>query len=380
MRVLLVNSSWGWQEDEGREVEEQLLGLLSAAPPRASILGTNGRRVFTVESHDGELRTSDRGSWVRLLRTPPDVAFVPMILPPLQQLLIAALLRLRGAKVVCSTLGFLGRNFATASWFRDADRLGARIKPVKVALLRRCWGLVASQFLCASRDEVLQADLPFERCSLAPWPAPRSQMADAVRALGVAPDEGARPDERRPLALVSRFDPYRKGFDRIERWLEAYEDSVPRPAVRIFSPLPDGSCGLQELARRGLVEWDPDTRGEALTTALRSCSAAVLLSRWEGQPRALREAVLMGLPVLTTASANFTEVIHHLGSGAVVDGDDPEEIQAAFLEIGANSHSPSEARQLFDRDRIGAFLWQVFSTVWLQQTPPRSYYDTIPAG
>jgi glycosyltransferase involved in cell wall biosynthesis len=189
----------------------------------------------------------------------------------------------------------------------------------------------------------------------------------------------AVPQEHKPLALVSRYDPYRKGFDRIERWLLAYEGSVPRPAVKVFAPLPDASSGLLELADRGLVEWDPETRGEALTTALRSCSGAVLLSRWEGQPRALREALLMGLPVLTTAAANLTEVIDVLGSGSVVDGDDPDQIHAAFRDIGARSHDPARAEQLFDRDRIGAFLWQVFSAVSRQQTPPRSYYDTIAA-
>src|SRR5690606_18179639 len=142
-------------------------------------------------------------------------------------------------------------------------------------------------------------------------------------------------DPTGPAAYVGRFDVHRKGIDRLAAWLQVAADSTAeRPLLRLFAPAGDAPPpALAELIARGVVAWDTETSGADLAGPLRQCRALMLLSRYEGQPRVLREAALLGLPVITTTAGNFTEAITALGGGVVVDGDDPAAVQDAFAQV-----------------------------------------------
>ena len=118
---------------------------------------------------------------------------------------------------------------------------------------------------------------------------------------------------------------------------------------------PDPPHDIAELVGDGLIEWDTTTRGADLLPRLLACRGMVLLSRFEAQPRALREAAIAGLPVLTTPEANWSEAAEALGTGVVVDGDDPAAVQAGFERLPTLPRRGGRARELFDRRRLAGF-------------------------
>jgi len=251
----------------------------------------------------------------------------------------------------------LTRDFAQNSWYLGRGGLFRRVKPLLVRALGLVWGRVATTICCASSEEVRQSRVPPHKVVLLPWPYPDTPLA---RAAG----EGAierNPDG--PVALLSRLDPWRKGFDRVAAWLERHADDLPRPAVLLLAPRDDSDSVLvrrfAELTEAGLVEWDTTSQGAALTERLQQCRGVLLLSRWEGQPRALREALLLGLPVLTTPSSHLTEVFASIGGGMDVDGDNPDDVQRGFLALQGLPASAERARDTFGNRRVGEFLIDV---------------------
>lgn len=352
LRVLLVHRGVLTREAEAAEVEQLAVGLLLAAG-RGSIevSVSDCRWVYRAVLHDGEVRLCRTGL-LRHLRDGVDVAHVHMPVP-VQHLLAAVALRLHGVPVVLSPMGMLGDDFGRSTWFRGRRTLFAHVKPATVLLLRLLWGAVAQRFVCLGPEEVERSHLPPGRSAVLPWPLPLTDLGRASPALGAPPlASGAG-----PVAFVSRFDVQRKGIDRLCGWLEACAAELPRPAAVLLAPRPAGGHPrLDRLVAAGLLEWDGSTTGVALAERLRRCRAVMLLSRFEAQPRALREAAALGLPTICTDTGNFRAVVGALGKGALVDGDDPAAIQAAFVAVAGASRSVSAARELFDPVRVGAFL------------------------
>lgn len=373
-RVLVVHMDLLLREVEALEVHEIVAGLLETEQP-VSILATNGRDLFRARLEEGvtqyeHLRPLWRGPFPRA-----DVVYVHMPFP-LVHLAVAVAGRLHGALVVCSPMSMLSRDFAGASWFKQATRPWARIKPVLVRTLATVWGRVAHVMTCLSDRERELSGFSRERSVLAPWPmpvTPLSQLPVRWRASVPAEDRAGL-----PIAFVSRFDVHRKGIDRLCRWVEAFRDELPRPAVLLLAHGEDvAPPGLDALVECGLIEWDRDTRGLALADRLEATRGVMLLSRWEAQPRALREAASLGLPTVSTPPSLFEEIVGHLGAGAIVDGDDPADIQRGFRLVATQQGDAAAARQLFDRRRVAEFMVQVFSDVAAGRRPPASYYTHL---
>lgn len=363
LRVLVVHTGLHLREVESYEIYETVAGLVAVAEQEGVVVeATDGRYLYdTHRDESGELLYQRRGSFLSVLRRRYDVAHVHMVLPP-WHLVLAALVRVRGTPVVLSPMSMLGDDFAVGSWFRGRSGPYLRAKPVVVRLMRRLWARVAIAYVVQSAEEARLAHLPADTTSLLPLPAPRTPLADAVLESGTA----AAASQHGPLAFVSRLDSWRKGLDRLCHWLDACRDDLPRPAAVLYAP-DDGAARPPELSRlvdEGLLRWDTTSRGAALVSELSHARGVVLLSRWDGQPRVLREAALLGLPTMSTRASHFTEVVQALGTGVLVaDADDPAEVQRAFRVLEQQPRDPSAARQLFDRDRIGATLLTLLRSV-----------------
>jgi glycosyltransferase involved in cell wall biosynthesis len=184
--------------------------------------------------------------------------------------------------------------------------------------------------------------------------------------------------ERRnaPIAFVSRMDPWRKGLDRLCAWVSENAATLPRPAVVLLVPR-----GVREppqlhnLVEAGLIEWDSESRGAALKEPLQRCRGAMLLSRFDAQPRSLREALWLGLPILCTPECGFDDILANLGSGKVVRGDRPAEIQAAFESLAEETVDTKKVHQLLNRGETGRFLLSVLVTLGAGQRPHSNYFD-----
>lgn len=375
VRVLVVHRGLLWGRDESAEVNELVAGLLAPATgPALEVLATEGRRLFRARLAGATVDYLPAGALGADALTGVDLGWVHVPLHP-SHLAIALRLRLRGRPVVLSPMGMLTRDFTGARWF-SRTRFPRTLKPVAVGVLRVVWRVLASGFTCLSAREVQDSRLPPDRCVLTPWPVPASDLA---RAIG-GPGQAAGGDlAGRPVAFVSRWDVWRKGIDRLGAWLRECAGRLPRPAVVLMAPVGDGAPeGLDEALSAGVLRWRPDIRGGDLLPALRRCRGVMLLSRWDGQPRVLREAAALGLPTLSTPSSHFAEVVAVLGKGAVVDGDDVGAIQAAFERLADADTDPARARVLLDRAEIGAFLGEAFRAVAAgAPVPERSYYRGI---
>jgi hypothetical protein len=235
------------------------------------------------------------------------------------------------------------------------------------------WRRVTDWFVCASREEIAQANLPPERCLLVPLAVPDSPLAAAAT-------EAALPGERAPagpVAFTTRFDVHRKGIDRLCTWLDAQRAVLPRPAVLLLAPSDDPvPPDLGRLIADGLLEWDPTTRGADLLPRLAGCRGQMLLSRYDGQPRVLREAAVLGLPTLSTRASHFADAVAALGTGVIIDGDDLDDITAAYASLPGQPRHADAARRLFSRSRIGTYLWTAYGAVAAgDRNVPTSYYD-----
>jgi len=235
---------------------------------------------------------------------------------------------------------------------------------------------IADHFICLSEEELRQARLPEARSSLVPWPEPNTPLSRKLSSVVVNRAVG---HPAGPVAVVTRMDVYRKGIDRLCRWLLEYEHGLPRPAVILLAPhADDAPKELEALTRSGVLEWDTKTMGADLLDPLDRCRGVMLLSRWDSQPRALREAACSGLPTLSTSSTNFIEVVECLGSGVIVDGDDLDAIYKAFVDLPEHLRDPARARAFFSRREIGKLILEILLAVASQ---PRvkgfNYYERI---
>ncbi len=143
-----------------------------------------------------------------------------------------------------------------------------------------------------------------------------------------------RPGEAVRLIVWSRLDWHFKGLDRVLRGTEevARRIGTSDPPFRVMLCGPDyrgGSVDAQELIDDvGLGDFAEVVSTGGYTPGskrpLREADGVVLLSRWDGSPRALREAIHFRRPVLVTAATHFADLVTETGAGLVVtEPDEP---------------------------------------------------------
>ena len=362
-RILVTHRGILTQRDEVADVCQMVLGALeSTDPAQLEIDLTDGRWLYRATVQRGELTPVPIRSFrAALTRRRYDIVLVHEPVP-MMHLWLAIALRLRGTSVVHQPITMLTHEYARGTWFAERSTLFRRLKPLVVAAMRRAWLVVADGFVCVSEYEIAQSGLPRERCRVLRWPLPTSPLAKAIAdANTVAPPatSGA------PVAFVNRFDWHRKGFDRLCEWLETYRDVLPQPAVILLAPTPEKTpARLSRLVDDGLIDWRPDVGGADLLPHLRQSRGVMLLSRWDGQSRILREAAALGLPTISTPDSHFSEIVTRLNRGHIVDGDDPHAIHRAFQSLStADALESTNAPKLFDRGEVGTELIEHLSSL-----------------
>jgi glycosyltransferase involved in cell wall biosynthesis len=85
---------------------------------------------------------------------------------------------------------------------------------------------------------------------------------------------------------------------------------------------------------------------------LATADASVLLSRWDGFPRALRESLQLDVPVLVSPETHFSEIIDECRCGEhVAEPDNPESVAAAIHRLVDGILSGNYQKASFDRAR-----------------------------
>lgn len=148
----------------------------------------------------------------------------------------------------------------------------------------------------------------------------------------------------RNFIVWSRLDWHYKGLDRLLHGVRHLRDRIGADAVpfRLHLCGPDYRAG-SVLASRYIADHDlqdvvqlllPGTYRAGDRSPLRDADASILLSRWDGSPRALRESVYYSVPVLVSRETNFGELVATYGSGRVVaDADDPSSVSDCLHDL-----------------------------------------------
>lgn len=134
---------------------------------------------------------------------------------------------------------------------------------------------------------------------------------------------------------------------------------------------------LEKLARRlGVADLVRFT-GELANPfpLVRRASAFALLSRWEGSPNSLLEALACGTPVVAARTAGAApEILAEGAFGRLVDPDDPAEIAAALLaqaDGGAACVRPADRALAFDeRVSCSRFVGEILTLVGADAEAP----------
>jgi len=181
-------------------------------------------------------------------------------------------------------------------------------------MLRRAAAIVALTDLELDDVRHFGATGPFAVIPNGVEPAPPNLDRQAFRReLGIPPDA--------PLAVfVGRLDVNRKGLDVLVRGVA---DAPPWRVALIGPPFRDVDR-LAELTR-GLGVGDrvlmPGERhGERLQEALGAADVFTLLSRWEGLPMALLEALATSTPAVVSHEVERVLPVEAAGAGWAVDG------------------------------------------------------------
>jgi glycosyltransferase involved in cell wall biosynthesis len=126
------------------------------------------------------------------------------------------------------------------------------------------------------------------------------------------------------LLFLGRNDIYQKGLDvLLAGYAEAVERGLELP-LRIAGQSYDGSATalrrmVSELHLAGRVELMGEVRESDKWDLLANARCIVFLSRWDGPPRPVREAIAVGTPSIVSAGTNLAGIVRDTGAGASVD-------------------------------------------------------------
>lgn len=132
-----------------------------------------------------------------------------------------------------------------------------------------------------------------------------------ARSLNWSDRQELLPTDKFNLLIWSRVDPFFKGIDRAIEYMVSLKSQGITSDVHLNIMGPDFESGYSRI--QNLVETHSDCIevqfdnpvGPGDKSVLRAANAVVLLSRWDGLPRTLREAYALGVPIITSPECNF---------------------------------------------------------------------------
>jgi glycosyltransferase involved in cell wall biosynthesis len=209
-------------------------------------------------------------------------------------------------RLVISPMGHLIRPHVRRKRWKKVPYLRA-IRPIVAR-----WRATAHLFSEVEREgarRYLRPAMEFE-ASLGIFPAPPGAQAE--------PAGGGD-----YLLFIGRNDVYQKGMDLL---LGGYASAVGRGLdmpLRIAGQPAGNSTQflrrqIKSLGLSGRVELVGPVSEQEKWRLLRQARCLVFLSRWDGPPRPIREAISVGTPVLVSPGTNLHSLVNETGAGAGV--------------------------------------------------------------
>jgi len=145
-----------------------------------------------------------------------------------------------------------------------------------------------------------------------------------IETVGVFPVDGATPDApvpREHLLFFGRNDVHQKGLDILVKGYErALADGLEVPLVIGGRSHGTSEAYLAVVAARlkGKLQIAGETDDEGRAALMQRSKAFVFLSRWDGPPRPIREALALGVPAIVSPGTNMGDLVSEHGAGAQV--------------------------------------------------------------
>lgn len=141
-----------------------------------------------------------------------------------------------------------------------------------------------------------------------------------------------------------RMDFWMKGIDRLiegVRWIQTQSNHVPFKLFLIGPDYKNGSEQIKQLiVKYGLGDSIylllPGMYPAGDLSPLREANVSVILSRWDGMPRAVRESLLLDVPVVVSPETHFSDHIKKFEAGVVVSTPDNAECVGRALLDAVN--------------------------------------------
>jgi glycosyltransferase involved in cell wall biosynthesis len=232
----------------------------------------------------------------------------------------------RTTPIVFSPMGHLIAAHLRRRWWKKAPYLAA-IRPVVSR-----WRPVAHLFSAVER--------PGANRFLRP-------VMDFEATLGVFPASGAAArdvdEEGDYILFFGRNDVYQKGIDLLLKgYALARKRSLDLPLRIAGQPAGNSTAVL----RRHVADLDLSGHVTVLGSVtdsqkwglLKSARCLAFLSRWDGPPRPIREALAVGTPVMVTPGTNLASLVAEASAGIVVDPR-PEDIAQGLEEAASDANT-----------------------------------------
>ncbi len=174
------------------------------------------------------------------------------------------------------------------------------------------------------------------QASLGVFPAARPGQAEP----------GRKRDDRLRLLFLGRNDFRQKGLDILLRGFRlAVEGSVEASLSIAGQPWRDSRERLERLVRRFGLEDRVQLLGEVSEVGKQKLFASadylVFLSRWDGPPRPVREAIAAGLPVIVSPETNLGHLVEQYGAGIQVPLESAR-VAEVFLELASRPRGDAQ--------------------------------------
>jgi glycosyltransferase involved in cell wall biosynthesis len=149
-----------------------------------------------------------------------------------------------------------------------------------------------------------------------PPPERRTPWAPASGGNRPSPAEG-------PILFLGRNDVWQKGIDLLLRgFARAVARGFGTPLVIAGRPWDDSAARIRRLCAELGIEGRVSVLGEIDEATkwelLRRARCLAFLSRWDGPPRPIREALAVGTPVIVSHGTNMADLVASEGAGAAV--------------------------------------------------------------
>lgn len=165
-------------------------------------------------------------------------------------------------------------------------------------------------------------------------------------------------DGVRNIVFWGRVDYFYKGLDLIIDAIALAHRKAVRTPFTLWICGPDYNGGYQKILdhveRRGVSNYvrilTPSDYTSGTVGLLANADFSILGSRWDGFSRALRESIVLGVPIITNDQTHFDRAIKRFGSGVIFA--DTEDLSRLLVDLDNDAPALASEKAKASKDVV----------------------------